>query len=1307
MVAGITVFPASAAIEEWNPYIMTGRKIEFGTALELEEHEGTWYVAEEADNNVIAPGTVFKFLKDGDSYSVAIYRQGTDDAADRVVSIPALSYRIYQSSDKDGEFNDLDTWVMGEVDRYDTASDKYILKNIVNNRAYYGNIPNIQVVEITSLSGYNFQKGLLPGDILLRGAHTAPGFDNVYITNTDSNVTKDCSGFHVGDDGSIYDAMDRVAFQLPSNANAWLVTDRNCVREFGTNYTAKTTYEIRPYVYDYGQCTVSFEGGTKLQNGANTPDSFSLDRGDLFPSGDDKVYRYESVTIKANNANQYPFVIKYGDKTYTLEDMSVDDNGKYYLTIDNVQDDIKVIGKKVVFTGRKLIAASGVPEAMLSEAKVNDLFLPKVNFTSEKYSTVKLGNYKGFSGDSSTVIDNVQKVFFHEDGSLTIETDSSASTYSLPDGLKSWRVLKNSDGTLSLWGIEKDIDCFVSSSTMKSISVVNDFAGITSDQDDYLTYKIANDLTAPGMGICYDIVLDLNGKTMTMDSDDTDKLMIHNNITLTVKNGTIQTSGDHPMFSVEDGEHGTLYLDNVTLKNNESSSIDSLIAVENGSLDVILKNSFDFSYSNKNYLVKVDKGTIRMISDESRANDLREGVANGCYNGLTGKNTDFPFIYTFTDHQWDEHSYKYTWTPTASGYRCTATVTCANNPAHIVSEEVNAVLVTTDPTCTEPGKKLYTATFTNPAFEEQTKEDEIAATGHRWGEVTYTWNAAKTECTASRICLNDSDHVDSETVAAKELEEGLDIWVATFENPDFERQTVRGESWVMINRSDLANESAFNDASKKFYLDSNGNTSSSALTNKYIDRDLVIDLNGLFFTVEDARLAKDRTLHFIDLSEGKTGRVDISAAGTYGISSSADNKDGYSYVILDGVRVNNKGGKPAFMVEDTTALRGNLEVSVMEGTRFTFEKNYNRTIFQVYGNDARTRITVNSDVAFPDTSNYQNTPFDGQLVTQVNDGEGFRYKYILTNKINAPYVAGHALTLEDNIGVDFYVMLPDYYFNDNTEVTFEWGEGDYRKSATINGSSLTKINKTSTEQSYNCIIKCGVAARCMTDEIKMTVTYIDSEVLTDTYRVVDYAAQAAAVYGDNDSLIKLLCDMLDYGGAAQTYFKYRTNDLASSYISKVNKDWEREISPDGLGSDETSYDEDQLAVLGITFRGAAISCTDKTSLRIYLSGIDGWPNGLTFTYGDKTLTPAENNGLYYIEITDLGPADIFGKFSVTISDGGTETTLVYCTARYYNSIVSSDKDALVAFQPVIKAMYQYYKTAYKYVGSTGGEVWIR
>ena len=130
-------------------------------------------------------------------------------------------------------------------------------------------------------------------------------------------------------------------------------------------------------------------------------------------------------------------------------------------------------------------------------------------------------------------------------------------------------------------------------------------------------------------------------------------------------------------------------------------------------------------------------------------------TATAEFNGKTYTDTrtvEIPAI----GHDWGAPTY--TWA--ADNSSVTAEMVCENDASHKITETVDTTAVTTAATCEAAGKTVYTATFTNEAFETQTKEVEIPATGHDWGEPTWTWAEDHSTATAKFVCGNAAEHVE-------------------------------------------------------------------------------------------------------------------------------------------------------------------------------------------------------------------------------------------------------------------------------------------------------------------------------------------------------------------------------------------------------------------------------------------------------------------------------------------------------------------------------------------------------------------
>lgn len=109
-----------------------------------------------------------------------------------------------------------------------------------------------------------------------------------------------------------------------------------------------------------------------------------------------------------------------------------------------------------------------------------------------------------------------------------------------------------------------------------------------------------------------------------------------------------------------------------------------------------------------------------------------------------------------TGHDWGET--EYTWTPTETGYTCTAKRVCQKDKAHVETETVPAAYaVVTEPTCLTAGLGRYQASFDADWAEDASKDVPLSALDHDWG----AWKS-NGDGTHTRICANDSSHTETD-----------------------------------------------------------------------------------------------------------------------------------------------------------------------------------------------------------------------------------------------------------------------------------------------------------------------------------------------------------------------------------------------------------------------------------------------------------------------------------------------------------------------------------------------------------------
>ena len=109
---------------------------------------------------------------------------------------------------------------------------------------------------------------------------------------------------------------------------------------------------------------------------------------------------------------------------------------------------------------------------------------------------------------------------------------------------------------------------------------------------------------------------------------------------------------------------------------------------------------------------------------------------------------------------------------------------CANDASHVETKPHvwDGGIVTTEATCTEAGVKTYTCSDC-----KATKTEPVEATGHKYGDITYTWSKDNTSCTAKKVCSVCKDEVtetvdttSSVTTPATCTTKGTKTYTATF-----------------------------------------------------------------------------------------------------------------------------------------------------------------------------------------------------------------------------------------------------------------------------------------------------------------------------------------------------------------------------------------------------------------------------------------------------------------------------------------------------------------------------------------------
>ena len=259
------------------------------------------------------------------------------------------------------------------------------------------------------------------------------------------------------------------------------------------------------------------------------------------------------------------------------------------------------------------------------------------------------------------------------------------------------------------------------------------------------------------------------------------------------------------------------------------------------------------------------------------------------------------------------------------------------------------------------------------------------------------------------------------------------------------------------------------------------------------------------------------------------------------------------------------------------------------------------------------------------------------------------------------HLAGHSLTLNGSIGVNFYMMLdPRIVADDSAYMQFTLPDGT-TKVMSVRGAAQDEVDG---EQYY--VFTCQVSAKEMTSKIK-------AQIITDTvkstvysFTVEDYANEIldnSDAY--NDYTVGLVQALMQYGSYADAYFAGETLG-ATEEMSRVTADTLANAVPVADGE----------LPEGISYYGSTLLLESDVVLRHYFKVAEGTD---VSAYGFTG-----NKGNYYY-------MDLAAGFGVTVADCVIgDYTLKYQPVCYVRAVLESES-APENLKQLVTALYLYYR----------------
>ena len=366
----------------------------------------------------------------------------------------------------------------------------------------------------------------------------------------------------------------------------------------------------------------------------------------------------------------------------------------------------------------------------------------------------------------------------------------------------------------------------------------------------------------------------------------------------------------------------------------------------------------------------------------------------------------------------------------------------------------------------------------------------------------------------------------------------------------------------------------------------------------------------------------------------------------------------------------------------TTAFKGDT-------VNLTVTPDAGYTIKSVKYND--TNATKNADGTYSFSMPAENVTVTAEFKRVYSDGIG-------------EHLAGHSLSLNGNIGVNFYMELDaDVIADPDAYMLFTLPNGTTQ---TVKVSDATVDTTTVSGKTYY-VFQCSVAAKEMTDTIKAQMFSGEKQGEEYSYTVKQYADYlfANAYEADGTTVknqayadaIKLIEAMVNYGAYSQLYFNHNTDSPANADITATNV---RGVTAETVnktydGSTNTLPD-------GVTLAGANLELESETVMNLYFTNTTG--KALTFTTSGNIALVQEQSGEYTkVTITGIAAQYLDSDVTVNIALEGDDNaySVKYSPMNYCYNVLARETTATrtEALKDVMRAFYLYNKEAKAYFAS--------
>lgn len=290
---------------------------------------------------------------------------------------------------------------------------------------------------------------------------------------------------------------------------------------------------------------------------------------------------------------------------------------------------------------------------------------------------------------------------------------------------------------------------------------------------------------------------------------------------------------------------------------------------------------------------------------------------------------------------------------------------------------------------------------------------------------------------------------------------------------------------------------------------------------------------------------------------------------------------------------------------------------------------------------------------------------------------------------------GRSITLKDNIDVNYYMEMSDSVFEHDAYLEFKIAGQTYK----INASDAAEVNENG-KTLYK--FSCPVNVAQMSDTIETRIVIDNNTKEEYSYSVKEYASELLSKSNEYPAeTVKLVKALLNYGTAAQTFFKYNTDNPANGILSNADK-----------AVDAADFDAYKAVIKadsangqnnGLSYYGSSLICKSEMTVRHYFMLNEGCDiNNYKFSYvnaygNEVSLTPKKaSDGVYCVDINGIMARNLNSNYAckVTGKNKACIFELDYGPFSYSQKVINSGNSS-TELKNLVNALFWYWYYGYR------------